>query len=299
MFRHLLGTWIRGEVRRHAADAVGDAVRRATGSPDAPGADTDTGRTPAVAPPCDVAVIFAMGIEAGGLVDLLQDAATTGGSGYTEHVGRLARRHLSIVESGVGCEAAARATEDVLRLRKPKWIVSTGFAGGLKGELARYDVVMADAIVDADGRRLATGMKMDPATVAATPGLHVGRLLTVDRVIRRPEEKERLGVEHDAVACDMESMAVARVCTDCKVRFVSVRIISDAMSDRLPREVHSLLEQSTTSARLGAAAGAIFRRPSSVKDLWQLKEDAIVASDRLARFLAGVVEQLPVEDEQS
>jgi hypothetical protein len=27
--------------------------------------------------------------------------------------------------------------------------------------------------------------------------------------------------------------------------------------------------------------------------MWQLKEDALAASDRLARFLAGIVEQLP------
>jgi len=46
------------------------------------------------------------------------------------------------------------------------------------------------------------------------------------------------------------------------------------------------------AARLGAAAGAIVNRPSSIKDMWQLKEDALVASDRLAAFLSGIVPQL-------
>jgi hypothetical protein len=32
-----------------------------------------------------------------------------------------------------------------------------------------------------------------------------------------------------------------------------------------------------------------------MKDLWQLKEDAIRASDRLAKFLEGIVTQLPVK----
>ena len=40
------------------------------------------------------------------------------------------------------------------------------------------------------------------------------------------------------------------------------------------------------------AAGAIFNRPSSVKDMWNLREEAIKASDRLAKFLEGTVEQL-------
>ena len=46
------------------------------------------------------------------------------------------------------------------------------------------------------------------------------------------------------------------------------------------------------AAQFGAAAGTIVNRPSSIKDLWQLKEDALVASGRLALFLAGIVPQL-------
>jgi hypothetical protein len=71
-----------------------------------------------------------------------------------------------------------------------------------------------------------------------------------------------------------------------------VRIISDAVDDELPPEIERLVQSKTLARQLGAATGAIFKRPSAVKDLWQLREDAIRLSDRLARFLAGVVEQL-------
>jgi hypothetical protein len=35
------------------------------------------------------------------------------------------------------------------------------------------------------------------------------------------------------------------------------------------------------------------KRFSAAKDLWKLREDALKTSDRLAKFLVGVVEQLP------
>jgi hypothetical protein len=71
-----------------------------------------------------------------------------------------------------------------------------------------------------------------------------------------------------------------------------VRIITDTLDDELPKEIERLLDQSSTAARWGAAAGALFHQPSRIKDLWNLKEEAVKASDRLAKFLVGVVAQL-------
>ncbi|OHB84476.1 MAG: hypothetical protein A2V98_15340 [Planctomycetes bacterium RBG_16_64_12] len=75
---------------------------------------------------------------------------------------------------------------------------------------------------------------------------------------------------------------------------MAVRVISDAVDDELPRDVKRLIEQQTRAAKLGAVVGAVWNRPSSVKDLWKLREDALVASDRLAQFLASTIEQLVV-----
>jgi adenosylhomocysteine nucleosidase len=90
----------------------------------------------------------------------------------------------------------------------------------------------------------------------------------------------------------METAAIAQMCRQHKTRFLAVRVINEALDDELPPDLESLTHQTTSAARLGAAAGAIFRRPSTVKDLWRLKEEAIKASDRLAKFLEGVFRQL-------
>lgn len=251
---------------------------------------------PANVPPeeCDIAIVFALGIEAGGLVDRMDERIALRGRGFTIRLGTLASRRVAIVTSGAGAKNAARATGAVLDAHRPQWIVSAGLAGGLKSDLRRNDVVMANCVADAEDRQLQIDLVVEPSELEKHPGVHVGRLLSVDRPIRHPEEKARLGEAHDAMAVDMETFAVAEICRLRHVRCLSVRLVYDPLDERLPRDVETLLAQPTMATRLGAAAAAVFRRPSSVKDLYRLRENALVASERLATFLEGVVGQLDV-----
>src|SRR5688500_14844095 len=61
--------------------------------------------------PCEVAFIFALGIESGSLADALKGAETSRHKHGIERAGRLDGREVVIVESGVGPAAAARATK--------------------------------------------------------------------------------------------------------------------------------------------------------------------------------------------
>jgi adenosylhomocysteine nucleosidase len=121
-------------------------------------------------------------------------------------------------------------------------------------------------------------------------------VLTVDHIVSKPNERRRLAAEHGAIACDMESFGVAEACREHGARFMSVRIITDALDDELPPEIEHLLVQKTIAGKLGAAAGAVMRRFSAAKDLWKLREDALKASDRLAKFLVGVIQQLTTDN---
>ena len=86
-------------------------------------------------------------------------------------------------------------------------------------------------------------------------------------------------------------MPVAQVCRETETRFLAVRVISDDFSADLPAEVVSVLGD-TGSFRLGATLGAVWKRPGSVKDMWRLREQTNLASERLAKFLQGVIVQL-------
>ncbi|HEY2415566.1 MAG TPA: hypothetical protein VGI40_25210 [Pirellulaceae bacterium] len=241
---------------------------------------------------CDAAIIFALGIESGGLVDLLRDSETSSHPHGIERAGKLGGREVAVVEGGVGQKAIARATTEAIKFYQPKWVISAGFAGGLNEALRSGQIVMADEVINLAGEIIPVDLRLDRESLAATKGLHIGRLLTVDTILREPAERRNLAAKHAAIACDMETFAVAAACRQQGIPFLAIRIISDAVDDELPPEIEHLLKQKSLAGKLGAAAGAVFKRFSAAKDLWKLREDALKASDRLAKFLAGVTNEL-------
>jgi adenosylhomocysteine nucleosidase len=286
LWRSLVQQWLTQQARDKMREAVTEAIRN-------PGAFAGEAEEPAEPPPpADVAFVFALGIEQGGLEDLLSGVVTTKLKDCTLRHGGYKGRSIVLAEAGVGRLAAARATQTLIVGHKPKWIISAGFAGGLDPRLKRNDILLVDSLADVEGHRLTIDIKPSPEWLTNTPDLHAGRLLTVDQLVRRPEEKRALGEAHQALAVDMESWAVGEVCRQDKVRFMAVRIISDTVDEELPPDIEHLMKQKSRASQWGAAAGAIWRRPSSIKDMYQLKEDAIVSSDKLAKFLTEIICQL-------
>jgi adenosylhomocysteine nucleosidase len=188
----------------------------------------------------------------------------------------------------MGPARARRATQALLDAHRPAWIISTGFAGALVPELKLGHIVVASEIVGLHGESLKIdmGMTSNPAR-----GLHVGRTLTVDKMVRTVAEKKALADQTGAIAVDMESLAVATVCRETRSRFMEVRVVSDDLSIDLPPEVLSLVGE-TGAVRLGAVLGSLWKRPSSIKDMWKMRERALDASEKLANFLDGIVRQL-------
>ncbi len=275
MWQGLVTNWLRNRAMQAAMDTARQGAKQ---------------REAAVELPVDVAVIAALDMELGGLLDCLTGVVTTQADGFKTHRGVWRDRGILLVESGMGRARAAKATEAVIHAHRPAWVISTGFAGGLVPEVQRLQIIVGNSVADVSGQRLGIDVKL-----AADPrrGLHVGRQLTVDRIIRTPVEKKTLAEQHQAIAVDMETFAVAETCRAAKTRFFAVRVISDSANDELPADLERLINRKSMAGKLGAAAGAIVRRPGSVKDLWNLKEQALLATDRLAKFLLSMIEQLP------
>lgn len=192
------------------------------------------------------------------------------------------------VEAGTGSERARRATQALIDAHTPTWVLSAGFSGALHPDLKLGDIVLANSIVDVTGEELMVDAKLTPDPQR---GWHVGRLLMTDEIVRTVAEKRELAEQTGALAVDLESLAVAKVCQQMNTRFLAVRSISDDLSHDLPPEVMSVFG-GTGSLRAGAIAGALIKRPSSAKDMWRLRENAHHASVRLAKFLNFIVPSL-------
>jgi adenosylhomocysteine nucleosidase len=233
----------------------------------------------------------------GGMLDLLGEAVRIRGHGFNVHRGGLAGRRVVVVESGPGSTAAARATQAIIDGHAPSWIIAAGFASALDRSVQRGNILMADSVADRGGRRLTIDLAIDRESAASTRGLLLGRLLTLDELPRDADEKQQLGAQHEALAADTASFGVLDACREAKVRCLAVRIVSDAVADQLPLDIEKLMEEKSIAGKLGAATGTIWRRPASVKDWWQVREDALKSADRLAKFLASMITQLgPTED---
>lgn len=202
--------------------------------------------------------------------------------------GRYDDIRVAVVECGTGFARARRATQALIQTHAPRWLLSCGFSGALIPSMRVGHIVMANSIVDQHGQQLEIPLQ---AAGAPERGLHVGRLLTADQIIRLISEKQLLATRHNAIAVDMESLAVAQVAQELHIRFMAVRAISDDLSEDLPPEILSILAGSGAT-RIGAALTSLFKRPSSYKDMLHLRENARKAADNLATFLDGVVHQL-------
>ena len=251
--------------------------------------DTDTAPPPVSA---DVGIVAAMSVEVGYLIDRLTRVRKYGGPSHTvvegEHDGKL----IAVLVGGPGRAAAAQAAALLVGGHKPRWVVSAGFAGALDPTLKRNDVVMPREIVGPDGLRFDIDVHINGEPPAKGPKLITGRLVTVDAIVRTAAEKSELRARSGADVVDMETSAVAALCGERSVRFLSVRVVSDEAGEDLPREVVALMNRSG-GYLLGSALRAIWDRPSSLKDFLALHNHAQEAADRLADVTLAAISRLP------
>ncbi len=150
-----------------------------------------------------------------------------------------------VVQSGTGKAGAARTATELILREHPDCIINSGCAGGLAPGVAVCDIVVGAQTAYHDVwcgtgnlpgqvQGLPQRFDADPGLLAAARGLqtqrplHAGLIASGDWFVSSAEEEKRIRTLYpDALACDMESAAVAQVCLHYGVPFLSFRIISD------------------------------------------------------------------------
>jgi adenosylhomocysteine nucleosidase len=125
--------------------------------------------------------------------------------------------------AGAGVAAAARALAEVEKLGPIDKVISTGWAGALREELAPGQACDVSVVIDAR-----TGERF----IAAVP-LKDCWLVTNSRVAD-VHEKLRLAETYQAALVDMEAAAIARLAQMRGIPFYCIKGISDGYSDQLP-----------------------------------------------------------------
>lgn len=200
------------------------------------------------------------------------------------------------VDAGIACggsdTARARAAARRLVENGVGGLLSFGVGGSLANIVLPGQIVLAEAVVLPDGRRL----PCDPSWRAALAGrlaglpvkLHGGLIAGSDSPLCDPAAKHALRHHTGGMAVDMESHAVAEVAAAAGLPFLALRAVSDAVDQAVPEfAMGGVDEQGRT--RLAPVLLGLLRRPQALPDLIILGRhfEQALASLRLAAKLAS------------
>lgn len=175
-----------------------------------------------------------------------------------------------LVCSGIGPEAARRATEAIISLYAPVLVQSAGFAGALDPTLKVGTVLTPICVIDAkDGSRIEAGV-----------GHWV--LVTVDHPAS-VEEKAKLAEAYWAHAVDMEAASVARAAQAHDITFVGLKVISDEANFEMPPMGRFVTRDG--QFRTGAFAAYAAVRPWLWRRVFQLAGNSSKAATALCEWL--------------
>jgi nucleoside phosphorylase len=189
--------------------------------------------------------------------------------------------HARVVVIGAGPIQAADSISMAVAGKRPAAVVIAGFAGALSNDLKVGDIVVATEVV-----YVKSGAVFTPTYLSCGKGnFRSGRLLTVDGIVGQPSEKRALAKCHDAIAVDMESAVVGRVCEAQGIPWAAVRVISDSVDTEMSPELIDVLSSGEVSIR--RTLGTVIRKPSLLVEFRRLARDTRSAAERLADFLVG------------
>jgi adenosylhomocysteine nucleosidase len=182
---------------------------------------------------------------------------------------------VAILITGMGKQNSRRALLAELARLTPTYVLTCGFAGGLNPGLGIGEVLFATD--DPTLRARLTAANAKPAKV-----------LCAARIATTVGEKAELRRTTGADAVEMESAAFEEVCGERRIRFATVRAISDTASDTLPLDFNAL-SKPDMNLDLGKLAWAIAKSPGRIPALLRLQRNSSRAAARLAEVLMKVV----------
>lgn len=222
-----------------------------------------------------IGIISAMDVELKQLVEEAEITRQETVAGNTFYTGTLNGVDVVLVKAGIGKVLAASCTQTLINNYRVGGVVFTGIAGGVGDDVNVMDMVIGTGLVQHDygtetndgfewnGKAAAdqdTGIiPVDEALsktayesaceVLGAEKVHQGIIATGDQFISSETYVAGLQSRFDALACEMEGAAVARVCDQYGVPCAVLRCMSDK-ADGIAHDTYEFnyTEASNTSA---------------------------------------------------
>lgn len=180
--------------------------------------------------------------------------------------------------AGAGVAAATRAFAEAEKLGPLDAVLSIGWAGALREELAPGLALPVSTVIDArTGERFHTAGPPDACWLVTSPR------------VADHAEKQRLAETYQAALVDMEAAAIARLAQMRGIRFHCVKGISDGYSDQLP-DFNRFISPSGKFLLLRFTLFAL-ARPWRWPALIRMGENSSKAARAIAESLLDILEE--------
>ena len=196
---------------------------------------------------------------------------------------------LVVLLTGVGGRRAWAEATKVIWDGKVNACISSGLAGGLRGEHRPGDVLAAKEVHATNRKKV---IPSDPALLGlarACGAKVVDAFYSVDRVLAGSSEKSELGAKADAVEMESGDIMLEAVAFGAKV--IAIRAISDAVEEDLPLDFNRVISESGDLSITKVLAQAAFH-PASIPKLIRFGWQSRSAAEKLAIVLDAYIQKL-------
>src|SRR5438094_9334225 len=223
-----------------------------------------------------IVVTFALPTESSAFIRFLKNVRRDGAAvrGNLEH----RTSDICVVHTGVGAAKCEERLGNFLRAETPELLIASGFCGGTTDELHPGDLVIADNASD-----------LSRKAYAILPGAVVGKIHSADRIVDPAVDRYEIGREHGAIAIDMETKTITRLCAESTIPLLALRVISDSPAAPFPMPPSVLFDIEKQHTNFFALFAYIMPYPVSAVHLAQFSKQITHAKTKLADALCAVL----------
>lgn len=213
---------------------------------------------------------------------------------FSIFIGKYQGEKIALARTGVGKFATEAAVSYCVSDLRPSLLMDIGYAGGLDPHLNAGDIAVARGVIEESSENIWTADKAladEAINILERAGIrnHAGDLVTVDRPLTDPNEKAFVGTRFEAIACDMESSALASVAQKAALPFLVIRSILDPLDVTLPEMPEEAVAEG--NVKIWAFLNYLKKNPKDIFKLPKFNHLANQARTSLTNFVKAWVTQ--------
>lgn len=226
-----------------------------------------------------IVLTFALPAESSAFIRSLKNVKRDGAvvRGHLEHP----TSNIQVLHTGVGAEECENRLREFLRREKPRLLIASGFCGGTKDELHPGNLVIVD-----------NASELSKKARAILPDAMVGKIHSADRIIDPAADRYEIGRKHGAIAIDMETETIGRICAEKAIPMLTLRVVSDSPAAPFPAPPNVLFDSEKQRTKFLPLFSYIMQNPLSILNLVRFARQIAHAKGKLAEALCAVIPAL-------